>query len=750
VKFVEGANSAGSKPGRALLSSSSKEVERIQHRVKKGTWRNPAHFIFITNSLVSADLREKIRAVFQSAMISSEIHVWGGDDICDILDRRKGIARSFPQLLSIRDLDELIGFALSKESRERSETALQIATELVPVFAPTSSYERAWTVLRKHHFAVLEGPPEVGKSAIAWMVGLTQAAQGWETVVCQTPAVFFDMIRGSRPQVFIADDAFGRGEYDPTRMTIWEADLDLVLHRLNRSHWLVWTSRKHILERACARMDAQGMARSFPDPGAILVDVSELSVEERALILFRHARSAALEKEAKALIRKYAGEIINDPEFTPERIRRFVDESLPVIVSEMRSDGIKDAQVKLAVKEALRNPTKQMRVTFQKLPPAYKWFLVAMLEVPQSPQTIGGNVERLKALYEAYCPEEGHEPFKAVMDHLTEAFVKVRKSQYPWGGPMVDWIHPSYRDLVIEELIQESGLRNTFLRRASLEGVKLAVSDTGGQYGNRRMPLIRSAESWDVLEERCLSLIASDDGDRQVLEILGNAASAEAPGGQEHRWKRLLVLVCTAVREKWNRESRLISSADLEAFAKARSYAQPDPALPDLRPTWEALDELFRESLRVADSGRSLVYDAFENLTAFAHAVTKCAPEFLRGKRFPENYEAEITEVFSKAQSEIDDDPDTTNPEELRSLAGRADSFASAVKRLGDLSESYGSEANALAVRFRRHSSALEQSAAENDPPEPDGDSYESEGDSSRGISEDPVAFDIAALFSEL
>lgn len=750
VKFVEGANAAGSKPGRALLSSSSKEVERIQYRVKKGSWTEPAHFIFITNSLVSADLREKIRAVFQSALISSEIHVWGGDDICDILDRRKGIARSFPQLLSIRDLDELIGFALSKESRERSETALQIATELVPVFTPTSSYERAWSVLGKHHFAVLEGPPEVGKSAIAWMVGLTQAAQGWETVVCPTPAVFFDMIRASRPQVFIADDAFGRGEYDPTRMTIWEADLDLVLHRLNRNHWLVWTNRKHILERACARMDAQGMARSFPDPGAILVDVSELSVEERALILFRHARSAGLEKEAKALIRKYAEVIINDPEFTPERIRRFVDESLPVIVSEMRSDGIKDSQVKLAVKEALRNPTKQMRVSFQKLPPAYKWFLVALLEVPQNPQTIGGNVERLKVLYEAYCPDEGHEPFKEVMDHLTEAFVKVRKSQYTWGGPMVDWIHPSYRDLVIEELIQESALRNAFLRRASLEGVKLAVSDTGGQYGNRRMPLIRSAESWDVLEERCLSLIASDAGDREVLEILGNAASDDASGGQGSRWKRLLALVCKAVREKWDRESRLISTADLQAFAKARGYAQPTPVLPELRPAWEALEAHFFESIRVAETGGSLNYDAFDNLTAFAHAVMQCAPEFLREKGFPNKYEAEISTVLSRAQSEIDDDPDTADPEELRYLAGRADLAASAVKRLGDLSESHESEANALAGRLRRHSSALEESADENDPPEPDGDSYESEGYSSHGISEDPVAFDIAKLFSEL
>jgi hypothetical protein len=733
-----------------LLSSSSKEVERILNRIKKCTWKAPAHFTFITNSLVTADNREKIRAVFQGAMISSTIHVWGGDDICDILDRHKGIARSFPQLLSIRDLDDLISFALTKESRERSETALQLATELVPVFAPTSSYERAWNVLRKHHFAVLEGPPEVGKSAIAWMVGLTQAAQGWETVVCQTPGVFFHMIEGGRPQVFIADDAFGRGEYDPTRMSIWEADLDLVLHRLDRRHWLVWTSRKHILERACARMDAQGMARSFPDPGTILVDVSELSVEERALILFRHAKSAGLEKEAKALIRKYAGEIIYDPEFTPERIRRFVDESLPVIVSEMLSGGIKDAQVKLAVKEALRNPTKQMRVTFQKLPPAYKWFLVALLEVPQNPQAIGGNVEKLKALYEAYCPDEGHEPFNEVMDHLTEAFVKVRKSQYRWGGPMVDWIHPSYRDLVIEELIQESALRNTFLRRASLEGVKLAVSDSGGQYGTRRMPLIRSAESWDVLEERCLSLVVSDVGDREVLEILGNAASEEASGGQEHRWKRLLMLVCGAVREKWNRESTLISAADLEAFAKARSYAQPTPALPDLRPTWEALEENFLESLRAANTGRSLDYDAFDELTAFAHAVVQCAPEFLREKGFPNKYEAEIAAVFSRAESEIDEDPDTADAKELLYLAERATQAASAVKRLGDLSESHEPEAKALASRLRRHSSALEESATENEPPEPDGDSYESEGNSSYASSEDSVAFDIARLFSEL
>jgi hypothetical protein len=487
------------------------------------------------------------------------------------------------------------------------------------------------------YFAVLEGPPEVGKSAIAWMVGLTQAAQGWETIVCRTPDVFFQTIESNKPQVFIADDAFGRTEYDPTRTSKWEADLDLLLRRLDRRHWLIWTSRKHILERACEKMDAQGKARSFPDPGAVLVDVSELSIEERALILFRHARSAALEKEARALVRKYAAQIIEDPEFTPERIRRFVHEGLPLIVSEINSDKVTSAQVELAVREALRNPTKQMRVAFEKLPPAYKWFLVALLEIPDAEDSnlirISGNAEKLQTLYDAYCPDADHEPFKTVMDHLTEAFVKARTTD--WGGTVVDWIHPSYRDLVIEELIQNADLRNTFLRRASLEGVKLAVSDTGGRYGNRRLPFIRSGESWDVLRDRCLSLVAADAGDREVLEILANAASQNASAEQPSRWTRLLALICKAVQEKWDKQARLISSADLEAFAKARKHAEPKPTLPNLGPTWESLDAHFRESVRVAKDGNQLNYDAFDDLTAFAEAVSRCNVDFLHNMGFP-------------------------------------------------------------------------------------------------------------------
>src|SRR5690348_4327276 len=49
VKFVEGANAAGAQPDPALLSSVTKEIGRIRDRIKQGTWKEPAHYTFLSN-----------------------------------------------------------------------------------------------------------------------------------------------------------------------------------------------------------------------------------------------------------------------------------------------------------------------------------------------------------------------------------------------------------------------------------------------------------------------------------------------------------------------------------------------------------------------------------------------------------------------------------------------------------------------------------------------------------------------------
>lgn len=139
----------------------------------------------------------------------------------------------------------------------------------------------------------------MGKTAIAWMVSLAQLTQWWSAIVCSEPSEFFQSYKKEDSQIFIADDAFGRTEYDPSRLRKWETDLNRVLRNLNPTHWLIWTSRKHILERARSQMDLEGEACKYPDPGAVLVNASKLSLEQKSLILYRHAKAKLLDTEAK-------------------------------------------------------------------------------------------------------------------------------------------------------------------------------------------------------------------------------------------------------------------------------------------------------------------------------------------------------------------------------------------------------------------------------------------------------------------
>ncbi len=742
VKFVEGANSAGAEPATALLGSVSKEIAQVQKRRKSSSWTDPKCFTFITNSLIDSKVRISIEKRFRAALNCEQVVIWGGDDVCDILDAAPTVYRSFPQLLSLRDLDQLIANVLSHESIERSSAAIEIARELVPVFAPTSSYERAWFVLRKYHFCVLEGPPEVGKSAIAWMIALSQSSTGWEAIYSRTPEEFFKMYRPSQDQVFVADDAFGRTEYDPARTSVWEAQLDLVLHRLNPKHWLIWTSRKHILERAVACMDVQGKARAFPDPGAVLVDVQALSLEERSLVLFRHARSANLELVAQGIVRRHARHILRDPNFTPERMRRFVGESLPSLATALESGSLTDDRLQAEIREAIRNPTKQMRLAFRGLIPGLKWLLVSLLELTEDPYLIR-QMARLTELYEQYCPEGQRVPFDQAVLELREAFIKVRPDRY--GGQRADWIHPSYRDMVIDELAANYELRMQFFRRASLEGVKIAISDTGGQKGERQLPFMLSSESWDVLRERCLAIVSGQEKDRALLEVLSSAAARVSISDLTGRWSKLLTTVCEAMVLKWNSAEKLLSAGELAAFAKARQLAKSDCPVPNLDRTWELLEDAFRDSIDDFSASRRIDFEPFDDLTEFAVEVGDLVPDFTSEKGFPDRFENEIVTVLDAAESQAADLEFSDDPEELRQRGNALSQVSEALARVSTLSAVLTLDTYKKARKLDERSAAFGERA----------DECEGQGPVDLSDDEPPSSpqgevFDVDALFSEL
>ncbi len=75
----------------------------------------------------------------------------------------------------------------------------------------------------------------MGKTAIAWTIALTQICKGWEAVVCDRPDDLYRAHAQDRKQVFIADDAFGRTEYDPSRGRDWEQQIDRVFRIIDKN-----------------------------------------------------------------------------------------------------------------------------------------------------------------------------------------------------------------------------------------------------------------------------------------------------------------------------------------------------------------------------------------------------------------------------------------------------------------------------------------------------------------------------------
>jgi hypothetical protein len=221
--------------------------------------------------------------------------------------------------------------------------------------------KKALEVLAKYSFVVLEEPPEMGKTAIAWMAALVKICEGCQAVVCNEPEDFFKSYERDTRQVLIADDAFGRTEYDTARGRKWERDLDKILHRIDSHHWLIWTTRKHIWERARRTMDLQGKAEKFPSPASVLVDASQLTVEEKALILYRHSRASSLKPEAKHIVKQRANSMVAEKSFTPERIRKFVDR-LPSLAESRSDGGLTQDALESEIREVIRNPTDRMRI----------------------------------------------------------------------------------------------------------------------------------------------------------------------------------------------------------------------------------------------------------------------------------------------------------------------------------------------------------------------------------------------------
>ncbi|HJS93683.1 MAG TPA: ATP-binding protein, partial [Solirubrobacteraceae bacterium] len=407
------------------------QAERLT-ALMAGVWSVPSELGFWFERvlvLTNLETSEAQAALTQRFGSEREFAVFGAGELGDSLDRRPALRAAMPSVLGLRDLEPLI----AAEAGRRSTVDVSGAQELARVFWPTRAYERARDVLRRHRFVVLTGPPEMGKTAIARMMALAQLTDGWEAHECTSPDQVWRAFDRERRQVFVADDAFGSTEYRADAAELWARELGRMLGVLDDRHWLIWTSRPAPLKAGLRRVQRERGSEHFPAPGEVLVDASELDLAEKTLILFRHAKAHDADEVARNVVRSAGVSIVEHSHFTPERIRRLVADRLDELV---RAGG---PSLLAVVEDELARPTDAMRNSFRALEDEHRELLIALLDAP------AGLIDEreLAATVRRHHSGGLRRPPGELIDRLTDHFLRVT----PLG---IGWVHPSWRDLVID------------------------------------------------------------------------------------------------------------------------------------------------------------------------------------------------------------------------------------------------------------------------------------------------------------
>jgi Novel STAND NTPase 3 len=417
----------------------------------------------------------------------------------------------------------------------------------------------------------------MGKTAIAEMLALAYLTHGWEAHQCNDPEQVWRVFDRERRQLFIADDAFGSTEYRPDAAERWARGLGRLLEMLDARHWLIWTSRPAPLKAGLARVQRESGAERFPAPGEVLVDASNLDLADKTLILFRHAKDHGAAGVARRLVRSAGLSIVEHPHFTPERIRRFVTDRLDELPGLVADD---ERRLLAMIEQELACPTDAMRTSFKALGLEHRELLISLLDAP------AGLIDEreLAAVIRRHHAGGLSRPVSELIDRLTDHFLRVT----PLG---IGWVHPSWRDLVIDELREDGDARRRFLSVSAVEGVTLAVSGAGGSRGERTLPLLIADADWDALGDR-LHELRFELEDRELARVLLALTGALAGVKNQRRARELdnlAVNVLGATRRAWDEQHEPVPVFLLQAWYGLQASVTEPVAHPELAPTWVEL-----------------------------------------------------------------------------------------------------------------------------------------------------------------
>jgi hypothetical protein len=221
----------------------------------------------------------------------------------------------------------------------------------------------------------------------------------------------------------------------------------------------------------------------------------------------------------------------------------------------------------------------------------------------------------------------------------------------------VTWVHPSWRDLVIDELVRDAGERRRFLAQCGVDGAALALSHAGGTDGDRGLPLLKSDADWDALGDGLYRLCPELD-DASAARLLSVLAGTER--GPER--DALVAMVLERLRKQF--DGRAVAVDALEAwFALGGRSVEPLP----MAATWVELEPLEAPSTPAE-------LETFADWLRLAELMMRYDGELLDRLGFPARHR-EILDRFCEQTGAGEPPQEAELRRDARQRLGRLDPF---------------------------------------------------------------------------
>lgn len=277
-------------------------------------------YVLITNAGISGSTEVKIIQELKKRGVKQVI-CYGYTWICDQIHENIKLRTAVPRLYGLGDLSQII----DERAYSQARALLASMQEDLAKIVITESYHKASKALSDHGFVLLVGEPAAGKTTIASMLAMSALDQ-WSalTLKLDTPQKVIEHWNPDNPnQLFWIDDAFGVTQYESSLVHGWNHVFAQVKTMISQGIKVVMTSRDYIYN--AARDDLKDSAFPLMKESQVVIDVHDLSINEKKQILYNHLKLGRQPHSFKKEIKPLLDDIASHKRFVPETARRLSD-----------------------------------------------------------------------------------------------------------------------------------------------------------------------------------------------------------------------------------------------------------------------------------------------------------------------------------------------------------------------------------------------------------------------------------------